>query len=306
MNQAVTILKIDNSLSCQNLYSTVLQVSTPYLCLQESDEQVLESGIEECVLFLENNHEYGACTGLTGGFDFHSDKDEKLLRFFDWYSMFSAPLLCNQQDVKERLGQVCEPFAEFAFFGGVIKTTLFLQILEELKNSTFINYDVYKKYILIRALSLGKIQYSSTFYTKFKQRDALVKKKLSWEKQVICNRWMDDFTLLVNQFSDYLFLEQGIPKEITDKLLRDVFFASKQRVYATDYFHYIPLKKRFRNLNYIFSLLEKVVPRKGFLAAQKGLLFLKVHKMTSKPKQQWADISSLVQFLTEQKNHEAR
>jgi hypothetical protein len=306
MNKVVTILRMDNRLSYQHLYSTVFQVATPYICFQEADEQILESGIEECVTFLENNPEYGACTGLTGGFDFYSDKDASSLRLFDWYSMFSAPLACDQQSVIERLQNVCEPFAEFALFGGVIRTAVLLKITEELKNIRFANNDLYKKYAFIRALSLGKIEYFSTCYTKFKNRNTLSKKTLSWEKQVICNQWMDDFALLVDRVSDYLFVEQGIPEEVTDKLLRDVFFASKQRVYATDYFQYIPLKKRFRNLNYIFSLLERVVPQKRLLAVQKGLLFLKVYKMAPKPKQQWQDIVSLVHFLHKKPHHEAQ
>ncbi len=297
---------MDDRLSCENLYNEVLQVSTPYLCLQETDEQILESGIKECITFLENNHEYGACTGLIGGFDFYSNKDAKLLRLFDWYSMFSAPLVLDQHRVMDRLQKVCEPFAEFALFGGIIRTSTLLKVVEELKNSTFVNNDLYKKYALMRALSLGPIQYFSTFYIKFKQRDALSKKAFSWEKQVICNKWMDDFALLVSLFSEHLFLEQGVAKEVTDKFLRDVFFASKQRVYATDYFQYVPLKKRFRNLNYIFSLLERVFPQKRLLTLQKGLLFLKVYKMARKPKQHWQDIASLVHFLHQKQNHETR
>ncbi len=304
MNTAVTLLKVDDVISYEKLFAVLSQAQNPYVCLQGSDDYVLDSGIEECVTFLNNNSDYVGCAGIIGGFEFYKNKINSSLCLFDWYSMFSAPLVCNQERVMDRLQQVCEPFAEFALFGGAIRTSVLLKIAEELKNITFINNDLYKKYALIRALSFGKIKCFPTFYTKFKNRNALSKKTLSWEKQVICNQWMDDFLLLVDRFSDHLFLEQGISKEVTDKLLRDVFFASKQRVYATDYFQYIPLKKRFRNLNYIFSLLERVVPQKRLLAVQKGLLFLKVYRMAPKPKQQWEDIASLVHLLHQKPNHE--
>ncbi len=307
MGHSVIQASVESSIDI--LYQVVSNIQSPYVIFCDSDEYILNSGVEECMTFLNNNQEYVACTGLIGGFQFDTIQHKNFLRMFDWYSMFSEPVRLDQKDIIDRLKQVCEPFSEFGFFGGVIRTSILVQILEELKNITFSNQDVCKKYMFIRALTLGPIHYSDSFYTKFKDRYSLLKETVSWERKVLCAGWMQDFELLNDRISEVVATEQGVSKKDIDMLLRNVFYESKQRVYGTDYFQYIPLKKRFRNLNYIFDLLHRLVLKKqfalrGFLKIQKMLLSLKVYKNMKNPQKQWIEISQLVDHLTHKESLE--
>ena len=244
-------------------------IESEFVCISENSEIIVYSGLLQAISFLKEHKDFIACSGSIGGFVISSG----VFRIYERYRMLATSTMLDQEHIQSRIKQGFFPFTYFGLYGGVIRTDLLKKVVAEVKNINISDEELIKKYILLRMLSLGKMNYMDNFYTKFKCKDELLFFDLrSWPERVLFGDWMKQLEEMISSFIESI---ECCQVKIDKEFLKNLYFEEKQRFYHTDFFFYVPLSKRIRLTDYWISFIEKKVPfLKNYLSMVHYISFL--------------------------------
>jgi glycosyltransferase domain-containing protein len=236
------------------------RVRTPYVKIADNDDFLAPAGLECCVDFLDAHSDYVCCSGGIAGFSLRAsprDSRELVIGHLNKLAYCCSPhdraIDLNSPSATER---VVAGLRNTWNFYAVFRTSALALMWQEMLEIDPTNLQLSERFLVMRALTLGKARCDSSFFSYWRQYWTSL--QLHWTSSqsairqdfvhyLLRSRFTEDVADVLDRVSHRLAgLDGGNPEEIAERL-RDPLERWVRELIRHDFGAYATLRRHLRS-----------------------------------------------------------
>jgi glycosyltransferase domain-containing protein len=262
------------------------RVRTPYVKIADNDDFLAPAGLECCVDFLDAHSDYVCCSGGIGGFSLRGPPREspdlvigRLNKLaYRCSSQHDRAIDLNSTSATER---VLAGLRNTWTFYAVFRSPALALLWREAQEMDLTNTQLHERFIVMRALTLGKARCEPSFFSYWRQYWTSL--QLHWTSSqpairrdfanyLLRSRFTENLADVLDRVSHRLAeLDGGIPEEIAERL-RDRLEGWIGELIKHDFGAYATLRRHLRSHVPWLVTWFKRRPRLRLLSERRNIL----------------------------------